>query len=140
VSGQLSIYCTGKGCLFLGCAWHERLCSVIIMCMCQANSHACKWFAFPYPHQTCLTLGAIIRLPPICQMTNYQKIIVLYSGKYCNREISYSRILPDELLVAQMIQEILWCFCNLISYYKPETRWFMKGETSDNESWKTQRL
>jgi len=52
--GSSAYTALGKDVLFLGCSWHERLCSVIITCMCQANSHACKWFAFPYLHQTCL--------------------------------------------------------------------------------------
>jgi len=85
----------------------------------------------PLPTPNMFNIGCNYKAtPPICQMTNYQKIVVLYSGKYGIWEISYSRILPDELLVAQMNQEIPWHFCNLSSYYKPETGWFMKGETS----------
>ena len=137
--GSWAYTALGKDVLFLGCSWLGWLCSVIIMCMCQANSCTCNW-CLPWPTPNMFNMGVIIRWPTICQMMNYQKITVLYSWKYGIWEISYSRILPDKLLVAQMTQEIPWHFCNLTSYYKTENGWFMKDETSDIEYLKTHKL
>lgn len=94
----------------------------------------------PLPTPNMFNIGCDYKATPPILSDYYQKIIALYSGKYGIWEISYSRILPDELLVAQMNQEIPYYFSNLTSYYKPETGCFMKGETSDNKSWKTRRL
>lgn len=87
------------------------------------------------------TLGAIIRQPSTSQITNQEKIVVIYSGKYSIQVISKSRVLPEKLLLAKVTQEIpptklSW---NL-RLYKTENGQFMKGGTPDNEFSKTQRL